>query len=164
MNIAFERTLRATFDAPRLHFRFCKPPCSSISFSPCGNFLLYVTAVNTKPRSPLGEGDGDAVPSLSHQRQQEVGIIDIFSDEMRSTCVPLRGTTVSEEPPRVLKAFWAGDTQHQGEGDNKSAFSPLVVVTQKYIQLFKVSEAHLFVYLSASFQSNACATNAYSIV
>lgn len=98
-----------------------------MSFSPCGNFLLYVTspigidATTTTTGKPKNPGETPEDPSGGPSRgslggpsggssgclRQEVGIIDFFGDECQVTCVPLKKGSVCDEPPAVLLAFWA---------------------------------------------------------
>ncbi|OEH74684.1 hypothetical protein cyc_03367 [Cyclospora cayetanensis] len=142
------------FDCAKVHpklkdgypIRFPKPKCMLISFSPCGNFLLYVTA--------LAEGeDSGSAPRLSSQPSnsaadaaaasarppcgitQEAGIVDFFGDDSLTTFVPLKGGTVCEDLPGVLQAFWLAVPLTA----SSEASTLLVVITQKNIELFRAS-------------------------
>ncbi|XP_026190368.1 uncharacterized protein LOC34620070 [Cyclospora cayetanensis] len=144
------------FDCAKVHpklkdgypIRFPKPKCMLISFSPCGNFLLYVTA--------LAEGeDSGSAPRLSSQPSnsaadaaaasarppcgitQEAGIVDFFGDDSLTTFVPLKGGTVCEDLPGVLQAFWLAVPLTA----SSEASTLLVVITQKNIELFRFVHA-----------------------
>ncbi|KAL8447290.1 hypothetical protein Emed_004501 [Eimeria media] len=137
--------------------RFTKPKCMSMSFSPCGNFLLYVTAPAAKAAAaaaPAAAAGGDSAaggtsgsaeggaPSGAPQEEQlprealrqEVGIVDVFGDECLTTAAPLRGGSLCDEIPSVLQAFWAPTLTPPSAAE---ASSLVVVVTQKNIELFR---------------------------
>lgn len=126
--------------------RFIKPKCLLMSFSPCGNFLLYVTAPvastdlcgapggpSGTPRDPSTAEEAASSKGSGEASRQELGIVDLFGDECLTTCVPLRGGTVCDELPSVLQAFWAP----AGPASGPDARLLLVVITQKNIELFR---------------------------
>ena len=117
-----------------------------MSFSPCGNFLLYVTAPmggGDSPGASRGPPGSSGASSTAEDAalkgppecfRQEVGIVDFFGDESLTTCVPLRGGTVCEELPSVLQAFWSPSPPTSGTEAN----TLVVVITQRNVELFKV--------------------------
>ncbi|KAL8424478.1 hypothetical protein Efla_003503 [Eimeria flavescens] len=142
-------------------FRFAKPKCMSMSFSPCGNFLLYVTAQPSPAAAAAaaaGEAGGGSAPGGRSSAggegcsggpapgstrgggapreclRQEVGIVAVFESECLSTVAPLRGASACEELPNVLQAFWAAALPNAAHADPSSL---VVVITQKNIELFR---------------------------